>query len=106
MLTVKKSPIHGHGLFATTRIAKGTVLGTLQGRRTRKDGPYVLWLDDETGYEVQNDLKYINHAARPNAAYFDDLTVVALRTIKPGEEITHNYLGDGQLTDQDAAVFS
>lgn len=105
MLEVKQSPIHGYGLFATTRIAKGTVLGRLKGRRTRKDGPYVLWLDEKVGYEVQNELKYINHAARPNAAYYDDLTVVALRAIKPGEEITHNYFGDGQLDEQEELFF-
>jgi SET domain-containing protein len=37
------------------------------------------------------DLKYINHCERPNACYYDDLSVVALRDIEAGEEITHDY---------------
>ena len=41
-----------------------------------------------------NDLRYINHHPDPNAVYYDDLTVYALRDIAPGEEITHNYWGD------------
>ncbi|MEM8784197.1 MAG: SET domain-containing protein [Planctomycetota bacterium] len=94
MYEVKISAIHGRGLFAKVRIPKGTVLGKLEGELTTQDGDHVLWLDDDQGLHVQNDLKYINHASPPNAAYFDDLTVGALRDIEPGEEITHNYGGD------------
>ncbi len=39
-------------------------------------------------------MKYINHSAKPNAVYYDDFTVVALRNIKADEEITH-YYGEG-----------
>ena len=42
------------------------------------------------GIEVQCIFKFINHKKRANACYYDDLTVVALRNIKKGEEITHN----------------
>jgi SET domain-containing protein len=94
MYEVNESEIHGKGLFAKTRIRKNTVIGDLQGRKTKTDGPHVLWLDDEQGFLVENDLRYINHSATPNAIYYDDLTVVALRDIKPGEEITH-YYGEG-----------
>ena len=94
MYEVRDSPIHGRGLFATQRIPADTVIGELEGRRTTEDGDYVLWLTDDWGFRVSNDLKYINHAARANAAYYDDLTVAALRDIEPGEEITHNYGGE------------
>ena len=43
------------------------------------------------GIEVLCNLKYINHSEDPNACYYDDLSVVALRDIEPHEEITHNY---------------
>ena len=43
------------------------------------------------GYLVLNELKYINHSTKPNACYYDDFTVVALKTIKKNDEITHNY---------------
>ena len=99
MYTVKQSGIHGLGLFATQFIPADTVLGELQGKPTTTDGAYVLWLDDEQGFRVENDLKYINHAATPNAAYYDDLTVAAICDIQPGEEITHNYGGDDPTED-------
>lgn len=88
---VNKSPIHGDGLFAQINIRKGTTIGTLEGKPCRQDGCYVLWLSETEGFEVSCDLKYINHAKQPNACYYDDLTVVALRNIKQHEEITHNY---------------
>ncbi len=92
---VKKSPIHGLGLFANRPIAKGEVIGEIEKAiPTTEDGPHVLWLSEEEGYRVEGPMKYINHSARPNAVYYDDFTVVALRDIAPDEEITH-YYGEG-----------
>lgn len=88
---VAASPIHGKGLFAGDDIESGTVIGWLEGKPSRRDGPYVLWLSETEGIEVQCRLKYINHADDPNACYYDDLSVVALRDIRRGEEITHDY---------------
>lgn len=99
MTEVKHSPIHGRGLFASTFIPADTIIGHIEGRPATEDGPYVLWIEDDHGIEVLNDLRYINHSSAANAVYYDDLTVVALRDISPGEEITHNYGGDGQLAD-------
>jgi hypothetical protein len=88
---IDTSLIHGKGLFAKTAIAMGTIIGTLQGKPCKHDGDYVLWLSETEGFEVSCHLKYINHAIKANACYYDDLTVVALCGIKQGEEITHNY---------------
>jgi len=88
---VADSGIHGRGLFAKAKIRKGEVIGEIEPKRAKKNGPYVLWVSEEEGYKVDGPLKYINHSSKPNAAYYDDLTVVALRNIKPDEEITHNY---------------
>jgi len=95
MLKVGPSGIHGLGLYAAQPIAAGQVIGHLEGRWVTEDGPHVLWVDETRGFEVTNHLCYINHDAHPNAAYYDDLTVVALRAIEVGEEITHDYSGDG-----------
>ncbi len=54
----------------------------------------MLWLDDKTGFEVSCELKYINHSDSPNACYYNDKSVVALKDIEKGEEITHNYGAD------------
>ena len=88
---VSKSKIHGRGLFAGETINKNRIIGRVQGKPCTSDGPYVLWLDETRGFEVSCELKYINHSDQPNACYYDDMTVVALRTINPHEEITHNY---------------
>jgi hypothetical protein len=50
-----------------------------------------LWLDDDVLVNVTCDLKYINHSKKPNVAYYDDLSVVALKDIKAGQELTHDY---------------
>jgi len=88
---VGDSEIHGKGLFAGSRITAGAVIGWLQVRPAERDGAYVLWLDEARAVEVTCDLKFINHSDRPNACYYDDLSVVALRDIETGEEITHDY---------------
>ncbi len=88
---VAPSSIHGQGLFAGVDIDQGAVIGHLRGVPSSKDGPHVLWINESEAIEVQCDLKYINHSDQPNACYYDDLSVVALKAIRRGEEITHNY---------------
>lgn len=102
MYEVRKSPIHGRGLFAKTLIPADTVIGTLEGEEVTEDGAHVLWLDEQQGFRVSNDLKFINHATPANAAYFDDLTVATLVDILPGEEITHDYDGADEATGGEA----
>ncbi len=91
---VEASAIHGFGLFARELIQAGEVIGAIEPKQVTSDGPHVLWLSEDEGHQVEGPLKFINHSAKPNACYYDDLTVVALADIKPGTEITHNY-GDG-----------
>jgi len=88
---VATSAIHGKGLFASTSIPGGTIIGRLNGKPCSTDGDYILWINEREGIEVLCELRYINHSDEPNACYYDDLSVVALRDIEPHEEITHNY---------------
>ena len=92
LVYVDRSPIHGKGLFAKQHIPSGTVIGVVQGQPTTIEGDYVLWLSESSGVHVQCDLRYINHSDTPNAVYYDNLEVCAIRDIMAGEEITHNYL--------------
>lgn len=85
------SSIHGTGLFAAINIPKGSVLAELDCQPAAKDGPYVLWTDENTCYEVKCLYRYINHSLQPNVCYYNDLTVVALEDIQAGQELTHNY---------------
>ena len=97
MFEVRESPLHGRGLFATQLILEDTVIGLLKTETAPNDeldGPYVLWVDGERPVRVTCNMRYINHSGEPNAAYYDDLSVVALRDIQPGEELLHDYMGD------------
>lgn len=88
---VEVSTIHGFGLFAREAIKSGEVIGAIEPKPVVADGPHVLWLSEDEAHEVEGPLKFINHSARPNACYYDDLTVVALTDIAPDTEITHDY---------------
>ena len=88
---VANSKIHGKGLFAAEPIAAGSIIGWLEGVPCDIDGCYVLWLSETRAIEVTCELKYINHSDKPNACYYDDLSVMALRDIAPHQEITHDY---------------
>ena len=90
MLKVKNSAIHGKGLFSTKKIRKNTILGKYEVTRTKEPNMYTLWIGKKM-FDVTCDFKYINHSNKPNIVYYDDLTIVALRNIKPGEELTHKY---------------
>ncbi|NND90444.1 MAG: SET domain-containing protein-lysine N-methyltransferase [Granulosicoccus sp.] len=87
---VATSPVHGKGLFAARRIKADTVIARLHGMPTFDDGIYVLWISDELGLELTNDLKYINHDKNPNVVY-SDLDVTVLRDVEAGEELLHDY---------------
>ncbi len=87
---VATSPVHGKGLFAATALKAGTFICRLHGMPTFDDGTYVLWITDELGLELTNDLKYINHGKNPNAAY-SDLDVTIVRDVEAGEELLHDY---------------
>jgi SET domain-containing protein len=86
LIYVDDSPIHGKGLFSRKHIGAGELIGILDGVPTSSDGEDVLWLDEENGFHVQCDLRYINHSDEPNAAYYYTLEVCALTDIAPGEE--------------------
>ncbi len=87
---VAKSPLHGKGLFAKKKLRKGTVLGVLEGKPTKKEGTYVLWLTAKKGLRITNDFRFINHGRPANCALYDD-EVVVLKTVKPDEELLHDY---------------
>jgi uncharacterized protein len=93
-ISVRKSGIHGSGVFAEQRIQRGNLIGRYEGRPTRSNGTYVLWVVDRAdrvrGIEGTTELRFLNHAAKPNAEFRLD-RLFALRTIQPGEEITCDY---------------
>ena len=94
---VGESEIHGRGLFAARKIKANALIGRLEGPRTKKNGPHVLWIIDDDGsvYGIrgENDLRFVNHSSKPNAEFLGD-ELWSVRKIKNGEEITFDY-GEG-----------
>ena len=108
---VKRSPIHGNGVFATRGIEAGERIIEYCGeridwpealRRTEaSNGPvnhtfYFSLADDNVidGGSDGNDARWINHACEPNCeAYEEDgrVFIHALTPIAAGEELNYNY---------------
>ncbi len=118
LVYVKKSRVHGNGVFAKKDIKKGSKIIEYVGRKIskaesdkiyeeqykkHKDNPdengavYIFELDDK--YDIDGNVdwniaKYINHSCDPNAeAEIIDghIWIVAIKDIKKDEEITYNY---------------
>lgn len=94
---VAASAIHGYGLFARTKIKRGEYIGTYEGKFTKKNGMHVLWVWDEDdgwyGIDGKNEMRFANHADKPNAEFWGD-EMYALKKINEGDEITFDYQWD------------
>lgn len=93
-VVVKDSGIHGKGLFAGETIPADTRILSIEGRKTARDGIYVIWSESDDGkpegFLITNEAKFVNHSPKPNAAFFGH-DLYSLRRIRKGEEITHHY---------------
>ena len=99
---VKKSEIHGTGVFAARNFKKGEVILTwnpkylpLSAKDTLTDAEknYAYILEDKIRI-MQEPEKFVNHSCDNNTHVVNECDV-ALRDIKAGEEITANYDNDG-----------
>ena len=107
---VRRSKIHGKGVFATRRIPKGTRLIEYKGERIsweeadrRYDDDiqphhtFLFAVDDKTvidGGRYGNDARWINHSCDPNCEAVDEdgrIFIETIRDIEPGEELTYDY---------------
>ena len=96
------SPIHGQGMFATTRVAEGETVvvwgGPLVGKeeadRARAEGKVVMQLEDDL-YSVEergeDPTYFMNHSCDPNVWMAGVVSLVARRDIESGEELTVDY---------------
>ncbi|HMW34579.1 MAG TPA: SET domain-containing protein, partial [bacterium] len=113
---IKKSPIHGRGVFADEKIPARRKIGEMTGaiitvrearRRAKQRGAIALvefsdgWAVD--GFDHGNAFARINHSCTPNAwmrVYGHHVEFYARRVIRVGEEITCDYVEshhDGKL---------
>ena len=110
---VRDSKIHGRGLFATANIAKNEIVAvkggyivdrqTLRREITPQLGPVEIQIDDDlfivpvTSDERELSMLYSNHSCEPNIGLRGEVTFVAMREIRAGEELTHDWA----MTDND-----
>jgi len=125
---VRRSGIHGRGVFAARTIRKGTDIIEYRGQRiTMKeadrrpdsdpDNPYhtfLFELDDGRVIDARvrgNAARWINHSCAPNCQTFEDdrgrVFIEARRKIEPGEELTYDYklTVDGRMSKQERAQY-
>lgn len=107
LIEIRRSRIHGRGLFARRDIATGVRLIQYVGRRIPKrysdelclkQNTYVFTLnehEDVDGKVSWNPARRINHSCEPNCdAELDDqdrIWIISRRAISRGEELTYNY---------------
>jgi SET domain-containing protein len=110
---VRQSKIHGRGLFAIADIAKdenvavkgGHIVDgkTLRERITPELGPVEVQIGDDlfiapvSDEERELSMLYLNHSCDPNLGVRGEITFVAMREIRAGEELTHDWA----MTDDD-----
>jgi hypothetical protein len=111
MIQVRRSRLHGRGVFALRRIRKGTRIIEYLGERIShreadrryaekdaNDNHTFLFIVDRgvvvDGGSQGNDARFINHGCDPNCeSEIEDrrIFIEAIRTIEPGEELTYDY---------------
>jgi SET domain-containing protein len=109
---VKDSPIQGRGLFAVQAIKKGEIVavkgGHIFNRKTLEAiqadlGAAEIQISEDlfigplTKGEREGSMIFSNHSCDPNIGVRGQVVFVAMRNIKAGEELTHDWA----MTDDD-----
>ena len=126
---VRRSAIHGRGVFATDTIPRGERIIEYKGQRVSwdeamkrpdsdPDDPahtFLFELDDGRVIDARvrgNAARWINHSCAPNCTTFEDdnghVFIEAKRTIKPGEELSYDYklIVDGRMSKKERESYA
>lgn len=98
---VRPSPIDGKGLFAFRDFVEGetveSVTGYLQADWDKPStSKYALMVGRKRTLILSGKCRFVNHSTEPNVQFKigkKNFTLVALRNIKAGEELTSRYKG-------------
>lgn len=105
-IEVRKSDVHGRGVYAMQFIPEGTRIIEYTGQRVSweaapndEDDPHTFNFGLDNGAVINpeiggNDARWINHSCDPNceANEEDDrIFIDAMRDIQPGEELFYDY---------------
>lgn len=97
-VSTKNTRHQGKGVFVKERITKGEVIAVFDGNIYDHKS---IWTDELRNHCIQFERKkwrdstgiarLINHSCEPNCGIKDSFSVVAMRDIEKGEEITWGY---------------
>ncbi len=110
-IVVRRSPVHGRGVFAARRIRRGTRIVEYTGERLDQaavdaryagpaaEDPHTMLF--QTGPDSCIDAsvggsaaRFVNHSCRPNCEALQEgerVFIHAIRNIQPGVELTYDY---------------
>jgi SET domain-containing protein len=106
---LRRSPIHGRGVFALKRIGKGERIIEYTGERISHDEVDRRYPEDSSPHtmlftvdknividatRIGNTARWINHSCNPNCESVDEegrIYIEAIRNIGRGEELTYDY---------------
>jgi SET domain-containing protein len=103
---IRKSLIHGYGLFARTSMKKDELIAVKGGHifdiallRKIEDGIEDSYIQIENNlfigaihkFEVSDNKLFLNHSCEPNVGIRGQITFVAMRDIRAGEELTYDW---------------
>ena len=111
MIRVRRSGIHGHGVFATRPIPRGTRVIEYVGERVSHEEAdrryeyrpvhdahtFLYIVDDDTVVDAGvggNEARYINHCCKPNCeanVMRGRIWIRTIRNIQPGQELFYDY---------------
>lgn len=117
LLEVRKSPVHGQGVYATDFISEDTRIIEYTGERVSwDDAPndendaHTFNFGLENGEVINpevggNEARWINHCCDPNCEAIEEddrIFIYAMRDIAPGEELFYDYalVIDEPITDE------
>lgn len=101
-ISVRKTPV-GRGVFATQAFRKNQIVGQMRGSivvTDNYDPDYAVDLGRQGVLDPWAPFRYLNHSCEPNAQLVMDqpsrnavptMWVEAIRTIRPGDQITIDY---------------
>ncbi|PYJ12176.1 MAG: SET domain-containing protein-lysine N-methyltransferase [Verrucomicrobia bacterium] len=103
---VRRSKVHGRGVYAGESIRKGTRIIEYTGKRVPErdvtddeNDPHTFYFGLDNGIVIDpeiggNEARWINHSCDPNCESIDEdgrIFIYALRKIEPGEELSYDY---------------
>jgi uncharacterized protein len=111
LVEVRRSDVHGLGVFATQRIVKGTRIIEYVGERVSHDEAdrryeekdandshtFLFIVDSKTVIDAGvdgNDARFFNHSCDPNCESVVEnkrVFIEAIRTVEAGAELTYDY---------------